>query len=76
MTRTEFIADLAAVLNERPEKIRPGAKMESFEGWDSTAVLGVIALLEGSVGVEVQPEQVAECKTVQDVINLCQGKLE
>ena len=76
MTRAEFINDLAAVLNESPEKLTPGAKMESFEGWDSTAALGVIALLEGSVGVEIQPEQVAECKTVQDVMNLAQGKLE
>lgn len=76
MKKSEFIAELATVINEAPEKLTPGAKMESFQGWDSTAVLGVIAILEGSVGIEVQPESVAECKTVQDVMNLAKGKLE
>ncbi|MCC7385317.1 MAG: hypothetical protein IT384_25940 [Deltaproteobacteria bacterium] len=75
MTQTDFINELAAVLSEPTDKLVPGAKLESFEGWDSTAVLGVIAILEGSVGVQVEPEQVAGCKRIQDLIDLAQGKL-
>jgi acyl carrier protein len=75
MTKVEFIKDLAAVLNEPEEKLVPGLKLETIESWDSTAALGVIAILEGSVGVEVAPDQVAECKSIQDIMNLAQGKL-
>jgi|JI10StandDraft_1071094.scaffolds.fasta_scaffold551537_2 acyl carrier protein len=75
MTKTEFLQELSGVLNLPVEKLVPALKLEGLDSWDSTAVLGVIALLEGSVGVEVQPDQVSECKNVGDLMNLCQGKL-
>jgi acyl carrier protein len=75
MTKGEFIRDLAGVLNVSAEKLVPGALLESFEGWDSTAVLGVIAILEGTVGVQVEPDQVAGCKRIGDLIALAGPKL-
>lgn len=75
MNKQEFLKELAGVLNLPADKVVPGLKLEGLDSWDSTAVLGVIALLEGSVGVEVQPDQVSECKNVLDIINLTQGKV-
>jgi len=75
MTKTEFLQELSGVLNLPVEKLVSGLKLEGLDGWDSTAVLGVIALLEGQVGVEVQPDQVSECKSVGDLVALAQGKL-
>jgi acyl carrier protein len=76
MTKAEFIKELSGILNYPEDKIVPATKLESIETWDSTAALGVIAVLEGTVGVEIQPDQVAECKTVQDLMNLAKGKLD
>lgn len=74
MTKAEFIQELAGVLMESPENLKPHVELQSLETWDSTAVLGIIALLEG-LGVTVDVERIPDCKTVQDVTNLAGDKL-
>jgi acyl carrier protein len=44
-------------------------ELKQFEGWDSTAVINLIVLLDEN-GAEVDEEKVPECKTVQDVLDL------
>jgi acyl carrier protein len=76
MTKAEFIQELAGVLMESPDNLKPDVELTSLETWDSTAVLGIIAILEGQVGVTVDVERIPECKTVQDVMNLAGDMLK
>jgi acyl carrier protein len=76
MTKAEFINELAGVLMESPDKLQPHVELQSLETWDSTAVLGIIAILEGQVGVTVDVERIPQCKTVQDVMDLAGDKLQ
>ena len=76
MTKEEFLEELAAALNEEPEGVSPGTEMASLDGWDSTGLLGVIALLDGELGVQVDVTRLRDCKTVQDLIDLTGETLE
>lgn len=75
MTKAEFMVEMAGALMVPPETVRAESELASFEGWDSTAVLNLMAILEESVGVTIEPEKISQCVTVQDLINLCDGKL-
>lgn len=69
MTKDEFIAELANVLQVEDGVLEPSTELKQFEGWDSTAVINLIVLLDEN-GAEVDEEKVPECKTVQDVLDL------
>ena len=76
MTKTEFLEELATILNEEPESINPETEVDSLAGWDSTGLLGLIALLDGDLGVSIDVDKLRECKTIQDLIGLAGDKLE
>lgn len=44
-------------------------------GWDSLAVVGLIAALDRQLGVRVQASALAQCKSVQDLIALAGDKV-
>jgi acyl carrier protein len=69
VTKDEFIAELANVLQVEEGVLEPSTELKQFEGWDSTAVINLIVLLDEN-GAEVDEEKVPECKTVQDVLDL------
>lgn len=75
MTKAEFIKELAGILEVQPDSLQAATELKQFEGWDSTAVINVIVLLDEQ-GVEVDEDKVPECKTVQDVVDLAGDALE
>ena len=76
MTKPEFLEELAATLNEDVDDVTPETELESLTGWDSVGLLGVIALLDGDLGVTIDVDKLRECNTVQDLINLAGDKLD
>jgi len=76
MTKAEFIEELAIILNEDPENVKPETEVESLAGWDSTGLLGVIALLDGDLGVSVDVDGLRDCRTVGDLVDLASVKLD
>ncbi len=75
MTRSEFMVEIAGVLNEDPAAITPETALASLEGWDSTGLLGVIAVLDGSLQVQVDVEKLRGCQTMADLIHLVEDRL-
>ncbi|MEM9454033.1 MAG: acyl carrier protein [Myxococcota bacterium] len=75
MTKDEFIKELAEVLMVEPGELKVDTDLTKFEGWDSTAVLNLVVLLDEQ-GVKVDEEKIPDCKTVQDVMDLAGDTLE
>ncbi|PKG56629.1 hypothetical protein CXF82_14040 [Shewanella sp. GutDb-MelDb] len=48
--------------------------LEDYSEWDSLVILGVLALFDDSFGIDAS-ENITECKTFQDVVNLVSDKL-
>ena len=69
MTKDEFIAELANVLQVSEDVLEPATELKQFEGWDSTAVINLIVLLDEN-GAEVDEEKLPDCQTVQDLLDL------
>lgn len=75
MDKKEFYAEIATVLELEPGSIKGNETLEELEGWDSMAVLGFIAMLDSRLGLIVPASSIAASRTVEDLVNLCQGKV-
>jgi acyl carrier protein len=75
MTKAEFIDALAGILEVSADVLPPAAELKQFEGWDSTAVINLIVLLDEQ-GVQVDEEKIPDCQTVQDVLDLAGDALQ
>lgn len=69
MTKAEFIASVAEVLEVPPDSLKPTTELKNVQGWDSTAVVNLIVLLD-EMGIEVDEEKLPDCQTVQDLLEL------
>jgi acyl carrier protein len=72
MTHAVFLSEMDAVL-ELPAGTLTGAeKLEDLERWDSTAMLGFIALADTHNGASLSPRHIVNCATVADLLRLAQ----
>ena len=70
MTRTEFLLEMDELLGLRPGALRGDEKLEDLENWDSTALIGMIALAESANDAQISADEVVDCSTVADLLRL------
>jgi acyl carrier protein len=69
MTKTEFLLQIDELLEQTPGTLQGPETLVDY-GWDSLAVVSFIAMVHNLCQYVVPPEQLARCKTVNDVIGL------
>ena len=74
MVLNDFYGQLAEILDTDVAKISPRADLESL-GWSSLAVVSFIAFADENFGIIVEPRKLVACKTVDDLIQLLDGKV-
>jgi hypothetical protein len=74
MTRNEFLLEMDAILGLRAGTIRGPEKLDELENWDSTALIGFIAIAEANSRLSISPHQIVNCSTVADLLRLAQVK--
>jgi len=72
MTKTEFLLEMDEILGLRSGTIRGAEKLDELENWDSTALIGFVAMAEANSGVSISPHQIVSCATVADLLRLAQ----
>ena len=70
LTKTEFLLSLDELLELEPGSLQGHETLDSLEGWNSIAVISFMALVDEHFNLTLQPRQIAECKTVADLIGL------
>ena len=75
MTRQAFLAKLDALLELDPGTLRGPEELASLGGWDSLALMSFIALVHREFGVRLTGKQIAESKTVDDLLKLVGDKI-
>ena len=75
MTKAELYSELEELLEIKPGTIQGKETLRELSGWDSMAVLSIIAMVDEKLGEVVSPSALAECKTVLDLANLFPGKI-
>lgn len=75
MTHKEFYTEIDNLLELDPGTIKGNEPLADLEGWDSLAVLSFMAMADTSLGVLVSAKELANCRTVPDLVNLFPGKI-
>jgi acyl carrier protein len=70
MTREDFLLEMDSILGLRPGTLRGSEKLEDLESWDSTALVGLIALAETAINAEISLDDVIGCSTVSDLLRI------
>jgi acyl carrier protein len=77
MSRADFLRRIVDILEVPPASgtLTGAEACADVEGWDSLAMLSFIALLDKEFGVKVAPVKIAQCETVNDLVDLVGDRL-
>ena len=75
MTTREFMSKFESELDVAPGTLEPSMALTDVPKWDSLAALLFMAAADEHLGVEVSGDQIAECKTVHDLLALLSEQL-
>ena len=75
MKRSEFIYGLKEAL-QRKENLAEDMALKDIEEWDSLAVIAFIAFCDELFSIQIDGENIQQCKTVSDLIDLANDYLE
>jgi acyl carrier protein len=70
MTIKEFLLLLDNLFELEPGTVKGNEGLDSFEAWDSLGIISFMALVDEHFSVGLQATQLAESKTVTDLIGL------
>ena len=76
MKKQEFIEHLEDLLEMERGSIAEDEMLFNLEGWDSLAVMSFIAMVDEEFGETIKAKQLAEAKSIPDLIALVAHKLE
>jgi acyl carrier protein len=76
MNKTEFLRLLDELFDVAPGTVKETDVLDGIGGgFDSLAVISLLALVDEHFGCRLQPKQLTECKTVSDIMTLLDGHL-
>ena len=68
MTQEEKLEALADALDCDVSNLKPKTALDTL-GWDSMAMLGIIAVAKTRFGKKISGDQIREFETVQDILS-------
>ncbi|MGA2685222.1 MAG: acyl carrier protein [Verrucomicrobiota bacterium] len=72
MDKPEFYQRLAEILDV--EEVKPEDVLKEFDGWDSLAILSVLAMADAKYGVSIKAEEIRSVVSAQNLANLVEAK--
>jgi acyl carrier protein len=69
------LLSLDELLELEPGTVKGSETLESLEGWNSLAIISLMALMDERFGVTLQPRRIAACTTVADLVALLDDKI-
>ncbi len=70
MPSPQVIAVLAEALEVDEGQLTPDTELETIDTYDSAGVVAIIACVDKHLGKRVDPDALADCETVADVVTL------
>jgi len=70
MTKREFLSLFEEILEAAPGSVQSDDVLPGREGWDSLAVVSLIAMVDEQFGVTLNPKDIARAASVADIIAL------
>ena len=74
MTDQDFLVFFAEAVGADEELIKLDTELASLEGWDSVAYLSTMTFLDEKMGVVLNPDQMLEAVTVEDILKTARSQ--
>lgn len=75
MKREEVIAEIETALNADPDSLTAATRLKEIDTFDSVGQLSVIALFDSLFDTVISAEDLTNCETVSDLLELVQDSL-
>ena len=72
MNKPELYQRLAEILDV--EEVKPENVLKDFDGWDSLAVLSVLAMADSKYGLSLKADEVRSAATAANLADLIEAK--
>ena len=72
MNKPELYQRLAEILNV--EEVKPENVLKDYDGWDSLAVLSVLAMADSKYGLSLKADEVRSAVTAANLADLIEAK--
>ncbi len=66
----EALEIIAEIINESIDVVQPGVDLEQLEGWDSMAVLLLMAEFDERFDIILDEEKIASLNSVDDILSV------
>ena len=70
MNKTEFVKQIADILEISPENLTGSELLEEIGVWDSLSIISFVAMVDVELKKIVDPEKLKEAQTINDLIEL------
>ncbi len=71
LVNTEDALELIAeIINESVDDVQPGVDLEQLDGWDSMAVLLLMAEFDEQFDIVIEEEKINSLNTVDDILSI------
>ncbi len=70
MNKTEFINQIADILEIEPLNLSGAEVLEEIGNWDSLSIISFVAMVDTELKIIVDPEKLKNAKTINDLIEL------
>jgi acyl carrier protein len=70
MNKTEFINQIADILEIEPINLSGAEVLEEIGNWDSLSIISFVAMVDTELKIIVDPEKLKNAKTINDLIEL------
>lgn len=70
MNKTEFINQIADILEIEPLNLSGTEVLEEIGNWDSLSIISFVAMVDTELKIIVDPEKLKNAKTINDLIEL------
>jgi acyl carrier protein len=72
----KFIQNIASALeDERINELGINVKLEEIDGWDSFAIMSVIAMIDEEYSVIISGEQISNLDTLKQLFDLVKSEM-
>ena len=76
MTKEEFYAEVAGIMEVDKGEVHDGVELASFEDWNSLSIISFIAFVDERLSLVIKPKELASAKSTDDLVSLVRGKLD
>ena len=70
MNKSEFIKQVADILEIESENLSGTETLEDLGNWDSLSIISFVAMVDAELNRIVAPEKLKQAKTINDLIEL------